>query len=99
MASGSSTPTRLVLNVEGYIVGYHVYQRIWNPVIDEVATVVREEDNVQVSRFGFFLGGSADVFHRIGRGPSTRLKKLVIFVDAGSVPGLLAELVAIASRR
>ena len=46
MASGSSTPTRLVLNVEGYIVGYHVYQRIWNPVIDEVATAVREEDNV-----------------------------------------------------
>ena len=46
MASGSSTPTRLVLNVEGDIVGYHVYQRIWNPVIDEVATAVREEDNV-----------------------------------------------------
>ena len=48
MASGSSTPTgtRLLLDVEGYIVGYHVYQRIWNPVIGEVAITVREEDNV-----------------------------------------------------
>ena len=48
MASGSFTPTdtRLLLDVEGYIVGYHVYQRIWNPVIGEVAIAVKEEDNV-----------------------------------------------------
>ena len=48
MAFGSATPTvtRLMLNVEGYIVGYHVYKRIWSPVIDEVATAVRDEDNI-----------------------------------------------------
>ena len=40
-------------------------------------------------RFGFFLGGSADGVHRIGRGSSTRLKKLVSFVEAGSVAELL----------
>ena len=37
--------------------------------------------------------------NRQGGGATTRLKKPVIFVDAGSVAGLLAELVAIASRR
>lgn len=29
--------------VEGYIIGYHVYQRIWNPTIGEVANAVSEE--------------------------------------------------------
>ena len=32
-------------STEGEIHGYHVYQAIWTPVIDEVLECVREEDN------------------------------------------------------
>jgi len=32
-------------SVENEIHGYHVYQTIWTPVIDEVLKCVQEEDN------------------------------------------------------
>jgi len=31
--------------VKCYVQGYHVYQRIWNPFVGEVAIAVREEHN------------------------------------------------------
>ena len=63
------------LRVECYIRGYHVYQRIWNPVVGEVAIAVREEDNVH-DRYAVAI--------RIGSGPSTRSKKVVIFAAIAS---------------
>ncbi len=44
MASGSGDARSL--RVESYVRGYHVYQRIWNPFVGEVAVAVREEGNV-----------------------------------------------------
>ncbi len=43
MASGGGDARSL--RVESYIRGYHVYQRIWNPFVGEVAVAVREEGN------------------------------------------------------
>ncbi len=44
MASGGGDARSL--RVESYVRGYHVYQRIWNPFMGEVALAVREEGNV-----------------------------------------------------
>ncbi len=44
MASGGGDARSL--RVESYVPGYHVYQRIWNPFVGEVAVAVREEGNV-----------------------------------------------------
>ncbi len=44
MASGGGDARSL--RVESYVRGYHVYQRIWNPFVGEVAVAVREEGNV-----------------------------------------------------
>lgn len=33
------------LRVECYVRGYHVYQRIWNPEVGEVAVAVRDIGN------------------------------------------------------
>ena len=43
--SGDSGRMRSV-RVECYVQGYHVYQRIWNPFVSEVAIAVREERNI-----------------------------------------------------
>ena len=45
MSSGT-TDTGRSLRIPCYVRGYHVYQRIWNPFIGEVAIAVREQDNV-----------------------------------------------------
>ncbi len=47
MASGSGDARSL--RVESYVRGYHVYQRIWNPFVGEVAVAVREEGNVNAA--------------------------------------------------
>ncbi len=44
MASGGGDARSL--RVESYVRGDHVYQRIWNPFVGEVAVAVREEGNV-----------------------------------------------------
>ncbi len=44
MASGGGDARSL--RVESYVRGYHVYQRIWNPFVGEVAVAVREEGDV-----------------------------------------------------
>ena len=71
----------------------------WHPVKGATGNCVGERAFARGPLSLFQMGGSADIFHRIGREATTRLKKPVISVDAGSVAGLLAELVAIASRR
>ena len=43
MASGSGDSRSS--RSESFIRGYHVYQRIWNPELGEVAVTVLEDDN------------------------------------------------------
>ena len=85
MASGSSTPTgmRLPLDVERYIVGYHVYQQIWNSVIGEVAITVREEDNVH-DRYAVAIL-EQDICCTMGHIPCKISKECFYFIKTGGL--------------
>ncbi len=67
---------------ESYVRGYHVYQRIWNPFVREVAVAVREEGNVHDRYAGWSVLLLAlltvtiviDHYYDLSRSPRTALR-------------------------
>ncbi len=78
MASGGGDAR--LLRVESYILGYHVYQRIWNPFVGEGAVAVREEGNVHDRYAVAILEGDTcctiviDHHYDLSRSPRTALR-------------------------
>ena len=78
--SGDSGRMRSV-RVECYVRGYHVYQRIWNPFVGEVAIAVREERNTH-DRYAVAIL-EEDTCCSVGHLPREISKECVYFLKMG----------------